>query len=247
MFLLAKSENLSYGDVFAVLLGRSCGVFVGRGQRGRRIGREFACANCPIPGGLIRLGTRTYPNALNSAICSGVRTILPPFFEVVNGDHIGVVAVEMREGVGVFNAASGTDVFACYARGIVSEVFAAGVNLRSEIPHDIGVLFAYVIGFADVGFEIVEFPNFLIVFADVEFPFAAPHGFDAVAFVVKEGFVLRCRAFFCEHERADVFAVDDAVSGHFCTAKGRKRGVKVHGRVSVRGTLRPRGFCRAIA
>ena len=124
---------------------------------------------------------------------------------------------------------AGTDVFAYYARGIVSEVFATGVNLRSEIPHDIGVLFAYVIGLADVGFEVVEFLDFLIVFADVEFPFAAPDGFDAVAFVVKEGFVLRCRAFFCEHERADVFAVDDAVGGHFCTAEGCKCGVKVHG------------------
>ena len=66
-----------------------------------------------------------------------------------------MVAVEMRKGIGVFNAASGADVFACYASGIVSEVFATGVNLRSEIPHDVGVLFAYVIGFTDVGFEVV--------------------------------------------------------------------------------------------
>ena len=135
----------------------------------------------------------------------------------------------MREGVGVFNAASGADIFACYARGIVSEVFATGVNLRSEIPHDVGVSIADVIGFTDVGFEVVEFLDFLVVFADVEFPFAAPHGFDAVAFVVKEGFVLRCRAFFCEHERADVFAVDDAVGGYFCTTENCKCGVKVHG------------------
>ena len=71
--------------------------------------------------------------------------------------------------------------------------------------------------------------DFLIVFTDVEFPFAAPHGFDAVAFVVKERFVLRCCAFFCEHERADVFAVDDAVGGYFCSAEGCKCGVKVHG------------------
>ena len=140
-----------------------------------------------------------------------------------------MVAVEMCEGVGVFNAAGRADVFACYAGGIVSEVFATGVNLRHEVLHNVGVLITYVIGFTDVGFEVVEFLDFLIVFADVEFPFAAPHGFDAVAFVVKEGFVLRCRAFFCEHERADVFAVDDAVGRHFCTAEGCKRGIKVHG------------------
>ena len=131
-----------------------------------------------------------------------------------------MVAVEMRESVGIFNAPGRADIFACYACGIVSEVFATGVNLRHEFSHNIGVLITYVIGFTDVGFEVVEFLDFLIVFADVEFPFATPHGFDAVALVVKEGFVLRYCAFFCEHERPDVCTIDDAVGGHFCTAEG---------------------------
>ena len=46
-FFWRKAKTSQYGDVFAVLLGRSCGVFVGRGQRDRQILREFARANCP--------------------------------------------------------------------------------------------------------------------------------------------------------------------------------------------------------
>ena len=122
---------------------------------------------------------------------------------------------------------AGRDVFACNARGFVADVLATSVNFRHEVPHNVRVLVADVVGFPDVRFEVVECPDFQIVFADVEFPSAAAHGFDAVAFVIKKGFVLRFRAGFRDHERANVFAVDDAIRGHICASEGRERGIEV--------------------
>ncbi len=96
----------------------------------------------------------------------------------------------MCECVGVFNTANRACVLAFDACGFVANVLATGVYFGPEALYDVGVLVVDVVGFTDVVFEVVEFVDFLIVFANVEFPWTTAYGFDGVAFVIKEGVVL---------------------------------------------------------
>src|SRR5437016_588510 len=99
------------------------------------------------------------------------------------------------------------------------------------------MLLGKVLGFPDVGFEIeqrdADFTlsvltrlsiltwrvGMIITVRQVQFPFAAPHGLQMLAPVVKIGLVRRLCAGLAGHKRPDVPAVNDAVAGHLDAGK----------------------------
>ena len=123
-----------------------------------------------------------------------------------------------KDGLGVFHEGGGTNVF--------PEVGDVGVEGCLHGFDPVGVLVRQIVSFTEVGFEVVEFGEPILLHAVAhEFPLALA---DAVVFVVERP-VGRSRAASVEEQVADVPAVDDAIgrdglSGHSGDGRHDVRG-----------------------
>ena len=63
----------------------------------------------------------------------------------------------MRQCLGVFDTAGGSDVFTFDACGVIAYVLTTGVDLGHQVANDFRMLVEYIGCFPNVCFQIVEF------------------------------------------------------------------------------------------